>query len=297
MKLKTDKYYLIPLFAAIPVAALSIFMIVSALRSDGISYSPSFVAYGGTFRYNDIHVLGISLYMFLMLIGLGVAVVVSIFRRRQYGFGIGGSALVTVLLFLQSYLGAKLLFGVENAISNHSLRPFSISGQSLFGVLYISVLVIPLLALLFKKKPADLFDFFTSTFLILLIFIRLGCFTSGCCGARELSVNGSPLRLPVQLFEILFDLAILALCLWLDRPRQDGRSRGRGIFPVLLVTYCITRFFLEFIRSSTLFFFGLSISQIHCLIFFTVGAVWLCYLWEQDAVSLRRAKRKATHRK
>jgi len=290
MKTKPYRNHLIPLFAAIPVALLSIFMIYAALRSDGTEYIADFVGFGGTFRYNDIHVFGISLYTFFMLLGLVVAMIVAVLKRRQYGFGIVGALLSTLLFFLQSYLGAKLLCGMEGVIAAHSWQAWDIAGQSLFGVLYISMPVIPLLALLFRKKNSDLFDFFTPACPILLSFIRLGCFTSACCGANMFFIGDSPIMLPVQLFEIICDLVILSLCLWLDRPGQPGRIRGQGIFPTLLVTYCSTRFFLEFIRQSSVYYWGFSLSQIHCIIFFFVGLGWFCFLWDKNEKSKRRAK-------
>lgn len=283
--------HLIPLCAALPIAVLCVVMIAEALHSDGTSYVLPFVDYGGTFKFHDITVLGLSLYKFLMLVGLAVAVFVSLKKRSQYGYKAWSAALVTVLYFLQAYLGAKILFGVEKVISAGSFSAWSMNGQSLFGTLYLSMPVVPLLALLFRKKIADTFDFITPTWLILLTFVRTGCFTAGCCAAKELTINGSPVLLPVQLFEVICDLCILSLCLWLDQPKRRKCNKNLRVFPVLLVTYCSTRFLLEFLRNNDILSLGVTISQIHCVIFFIVGVVWLRCIRGKKARTVENEKK------
>jgi len=281
----------IPLYAAIPFALLSLFMIYAALRSDGTEYIADFVDFGGTFRYHNIHICGVSLYYCFMILGVLASAAVALFKRKQFRLSVGLALLFTVLFCLESYLGAKLLFGLEHFLENGFSWPPQFSGQSMFGGLYLSLAVIPLLARLFRRNAADLFDFFAPIGPILLGCIRLGCFTAGCCGADMILIGNSPVKLPVQLFEVICDLGILSLCLWLDRPDQHGRPRGRGIFPVLLICYCATRFLLEFLRYSAVYYLGFSIAQFHCIVFFLIGLGWLCSLWEQDSKAKRRRKR------
>ena len=148
----------------------------------------------------------------------------------------------------------------------------------------MAVPAVPLIALLFRKKVNDMADFFVTTYLILLSFIRITCFVIGCCHARTMYFGDVKIILPVQLFEIVIDLAILSLCLWLDRPTKNA-PRGSRIAPVLLLTYCASRFLLEFIRSNPKFFLGMTISQCHCLLFFAIGAVWYCVLRSKSPIS------------
>jgi len=287
--------YYIPLIACIPVIIVCVLIIVATLQSNGSSYCYQWLAYGGVFKYKDIKVLGLSIQNALMILGLFVCAGLSSIKSKQYGFTIGGSILATVVFFLFSYLGAKLLAGVERCIDN-GWTVWSMEGQSLFGVLYISMVAIPLMALVFKKKVSDLFDFFAPTCPLLLAFIRTGCFLGGCCGPKEMQWGNSPVLLPVQLFEVICDLIILYFCLIQDRPKENGTGKGSGIWPFMMVTYCFTRFLLEFLRYSKLYFGWISLSQTHCIIFFVVGMAWYCYLWEKDAQSKKQHK-KIVHKK
>ena len=273
--IKQKRKFLIPLFAAIPVALLSIVMILEALCYNGTSYFLPFVDNGGVFKFTDIRVFGIRLYYILMIIGLMVAVIVSLQKREQYGYTKLQAAVLTILYFLQAFLGAKILFGVEKVIGAGTLKAWNMSGLSLFGTLYLSLIFVPIFAVFFHKKVTDTFDFITPTWLILLSFVRFGCFISGCCGARQMVFHGFPVRLPVQLFEVICDLCILSLCLWIDQPKQEKNRKEFRAFPLLLVTYCFTRFLLEFLRNNEITSLGITISQVHCVAFLLIGIVSL----------------------
>lgn len=279
--LNQKKYllWLPPLIAIVPVAVLCIMIIYSTLHSDGSTYSLSFLTYAGKFKYNDIHVLGISFYWLLLFSGLALACVLAASKKRrgQYGFSIGLAVACTILSALQGIVGLKVLFAVECIVRSGSFKEINFSGQSLFGSLYSCLVFVPLIALLFRKRGRDMFDYIAPTWLLMLVFTRLGCYQSGCCGARLMFFNGSPIRLPVQLFEVICDLLILSLCLWMDRPRKASNSRGRNIFPTMLVLYGFTRFFIEFLRNNNYFILKITGAQFHSIFFFTVGVVWLLY--------------------
>ena len=284
---ETDRRWIIPLLFIIPVAVVSIVMIAGALHSDGSSYALPFIAYGGVFRYNNIHLFGVSLHTLLMFAGLAVAILASLGKKKQYGYRPAGAVLLTVLFFAQAYLGAKLLYGTENVLSAGDPGAWSMSGVSLFGTLYLSMAAVPLLALLFRKRVGDTFDFIVPTWLILLAFVRTGCFLSGCCGAKELLIHGSPVLLPVQLFEVICDLILLALCLRADRLDSPG-GRRHGVFPAMLVGYSIVRFLLELLRRNEITSLGITMAQFHCLLFLLVGIVWLVCLKKKSSAAPSR---------
>ena len=273
---KKYRLFLAPLIAAFPVAVLCILVITCALHSDGTTYSLGFLTYAGKFKYNDVHFLGLSVYWILMLTGLTLACLLAASprRRAQYGFRAGLAVVFTILAALQGIIGLKVLYAIERVVRNGSWKELSFRGQSLFGSLYSSVVLVPLLALIFRKRARDMLDFIAPTWLLMLIFTRLGCFQSGCCGGRLMFFGDAPLSLPVQLFEVICDLLILSFCLWLDRPGKAPASRGRDIYPIMLILYGPSRFLLELLRYNEPFVLGLTGAQLHSIFFFVIGVIW-----------------------
>ncbi len=116
------------------------------------------------------------------------------------------------------------------------------------------------------------------------LFGRLGCFLNGCCYgdacnlpwavsfpehsppwdyqiARGLIPSGATHSLPLhptQLYSSLDSLVIfMLLCAFYPLRRRDGEVMG-----LLMVTYPITRFLIEYLRNDEgVFFAGLTISQ------------------------------------
>lgn len=88
-------------------------------------------------------------------------------------------------------------------------------------------------------------------------FGRISCFLSGCCYgiesrlgfaysfSRAPGANG-PVRLPVQLIEAGFELALFFI---ICKLRKDGRAQGR-LLAVYLGAYACGRFLLEFLRGD-----------------------------------------------
>ena len=139
---------------------------------------------------------------------------------------------------------------------------FQLSGVSLFGAIYLVLLVVPLLALCFRKSIPAMYDFFTPFGIILLACTRMGCFFNGCCGAPIIWKGLRPIILPVQLMEVVCDLLILELCFWIEKKYQ---FKG-FMYPVFMFTYGICRFLLEFLRDTPKDIVHLSHGQVFSLI-------------------------------
>ena len=76
---------------------------------------------------------------------------------------------------------------------------------------------------------------------------------------------------PAEVFEGLWDLAVMALALWL---LKRGRPAG-FVFLTYVVLYSLGRFTLEFLRADSLTMMGLKAAQLSSAIFALVGAVLL----------------------
>ncbi len=87
---------------------------------------------------------------------------------------------------------------------------------------------------------------------------------------------------PVTTYEMLWDLAIVGLILWL-RPRFVGRPGEGRLLWLFLSLYGVGRFFLSFLRFSrpegdAIVFAGLSQAQLVSLAFVLTGAAAIAYL-------------------
>lgn len=275
--------YSLPKYLAVVPLGVAIFFIISALF---VSEPATCVGYGGEFFKRIPKIFGLTYYWFFLILGIVVTIAVSILRREKYGFNLVFSIAFPILFFLQALVGAKFLFAIEKVINARSIAAFDMSGQSLYGTLITTFPLAPLVAVFMKKKVLLIYDYMSSLWMILLIFCRIGCFTDGCCGARLIYVLDKPLILPVQLFEMFFDIIILAVLFyweekklnWAHNKKKKKNNSYNGIlFFAMLIMYGVCRFMLEFIRDNPRIFLGMSFGHIYSLIFIIVGAVFLYF--------------------
>lgn len=287
-KAKKIPSWYFPLLAFIIVALFCIIIVSMSISPESAVIHLPFINQVGKFINKDYHILGIAIYPFMVGSGLVVSAIISILRRREYGFTPIKAVLVAVLFFIQAIFGAAMLFIVEELISGQSISDIQFGGLSLFGTLYASLLFVPFLARFFRKPVSDFFDFTVPIWLILLCFTRFGCFSSGCCGAKEIIINGHNVFLPVQLFEVLTNLLIFSFCLWADDRNFSLGYRKYRLFPLMILMYSLIRYFIEFLRNNTVYHIGYTVSQIHCMIFITISLVWLFCVGRRNKSSVAK---------
>ena len=265
MKLKIK-----PIYFSISVFLVALFFSYEAVSSQHLSYHFSFVGYGGTFKYHDLKIFGIPIYWFMLICGFIITFFVSWNRRKEYQLSNTASIICPILFIVTAYIGAKLLFVLENyeAYRNQGLE---LDGVSLFGAIFIILLTIPLYSLLAGKSILAMYDYFTPLGIILLSCVRIGCFFNGCCGAYTVWNETTPIILPVQLMEVVCDLVILEVCLAIEK-----KYPYKGyMYPVFMFLYGICRFLLEFLRETPKDTFNLSHGQIFSLIAVALSIVLL----------------------
>jgi phosphatidylglycerol---prolipoprotein diacylglyceryl transferase len=77
---------------------------------------------------------------------------------------------------------------------------------------------------------------------------------------------------PSFLYEMIFDLALAALLVWLGR---GGRIRPQGLFALYVTGYSAYRIFEETIRTdSSAYFLGLRLNFFTAIVMTAAGAVW-----------------------
>lgn len=233
---------------------------------------------------------GVDFYMILMMVGLLVTVVLAVLRRNLLGIRPVTAAVIAVVFFLQAYLGAKLLYGFEGFVTSVNIYEFDMDGQSLYGTIWISFLFIPVLAKLLKADVRKVFDYIAPSWIILLAFVRTGCFITGCCGADPCAFCGVSIVLPVQLFEVILDLIIMQLVFSFEAKaelRNRMKVQAGDTFFMMIGLYGFYRFFLEFIRSSEVIAWGLTFGQMYSIIVIIIA---VCY------IALNRKKSTKEHK-
>ena len=213
--------------------------------------------------------LGLDSYLVLMMIGLFFAIVLAVLRRGLLDVNFGVAALIAILFFLQAYLGAKILYGLEQVLSDMSWSSFDLKGHSLYGTVLMTFIFIPVLAKILKKETKAMFDYVAPLWLTLLIFVRIGCFVIGCCGADKCWIGEVQLILPVQLFEVVCSLIIFQIIFaieskssnWCNRYIRTGDS-----FYITIGLYGICEFCMGFARTTDVVVLGVTYGQIYSII-------------------------------
>lgn len=169
-------------------------------------------------------------------------------------------ALVTILLLVPAFVGARLWFVVQH-IETFRADPRRIwrrgeGGSSLYGGLVLAVACsVPVLALA-GLSLARFWDAAAITMLVGLIVTRFGCLLNGCCAGRATAgplgielpdTHGRWLRrYPTQMLEAGWAALILVACVALG----PGALRPGALFAGVVAAYAAGRLVLEPTRES-----------------------------------------------
>ncbi len=123
---------------------------------------------------------------------------------------------------------------------------------------------------------------------------HFGCIFGGCCYGYpwDYGVYNHVLKyktFPIQPIEALVAVGIV-LFIWLKERKQKFRVDGEE-YPLMLILFGYSRFFLEFARDNEKLFLGISNLAIHAFIMGIVGTVWYFTLKE-----INNKKLHAKHR-
>lgn len=204
--------------------------------------------------------------------------------RRHYGYGWFRS-LVIPLMFLLSLNIFILLMG-------WALTGFTFFGQKNIVVGYPFV---PLMAVGFARLLKDdwrrMLDFMTPGLPLTQVVAKISCCFVGCCFGYPMERGiWNPIfeqtLFPVQILEGLVALGVCVACAAVAK-KQDYRVTGRT-YPVFLILFGGTRFFLEFLRLNPKRFWGISNLALWALLMVVVGTIWFI----PDAKRMRSSRKK-----
>ncbi len=227
----------------------------------------------------------ISPYLICVVSGILTVLLVLYFMARKAKLDDIDMMFIMLYAFVGVAIGGCLLFGLTNIkyiislFANYDKIPtFGEFARLLFkafqGSVFYGGLIGALLALYLYRKKKGLSRRYTDLGTIGIplfhVFGRLGCFLSGCCYGIECDfgviyryapleeVNGVP-RLPVQLFEVVFNLILVIVLIYFFRKKKYES----WLMQIYLYAYPIFRFVIEFFRGDALrgFFWIFSTSQ------------------------------------
>jgi prolipoprotein diacylglyceryltransferase len=175
--------------------------------------------------------------------------------------------LILIVSFVGGILGAKLPYLAWNvSLYLHGVRDPEIlfSGRTILGGLIGGTLAVRLVKWrlnLYARKG----DYLVPGIAAGLVFGRIGCFLRGCCCGTEtllpwgINFGDGIRRHPTELYEAAFCLA------WFIYARLQTKTDTGRMFDRFMLSYFAARFLLEFIRTESVAFAGLTLFQLVCL--------------------------------
>jgi phosphatidylglycerol---prolipoprotein diacylglyceryl transferase len=193
-----------------------------------------------------------------------------------------------------SVLGSRLIGGLEDLhqlkIADNIFIYFYLN-KTVLGGLLGGVWGVEVIKKFIKEKNSS-GDLFTYPLVLALILGRLGCFSMGIYEETYgtitdfftgINLGDNKLRHPVTLYEIAF-----LLLLWLSLLQIEKKYQlANGLrFKIFMITYCLFRFVLDFIKPHYTFSIGLSTIQVTALI----GLLYylVVYLNNKDLFLIKR---------
>ena len=210
-------------------------------------------------------------YNLFAVLGYVCVFVLALVYRKHYGISKRDAILIPLLLYILGSIWIRLIgwaesgftiFGPNNIVKGYSFFP-------LFGLL---------VAKWFKKDFRLVMDFTAPCFPLTQFVCHLGCPFIGCCCGFPME-NGlwhpfwRSYLFPCQLLESFVAGIITVVCILIAR-KDEYRVTGK-IYPIFLILFGGTRFFLEFLRDNTKLFWGISDLALWALLMVVVGTVWL----------------------
>jgi phosphatidylglycerol:prolipoprotein diacylglycerol transferase len=251
--------------------------------------------------YLGVPVFGFGLMLTLALFG---SMALAEWRARKEGLDPELVSYLAIWILIGGLIGARAFFVVEYWGSLKSVWDvFKIweGGIVFYGCIIGGAVAFVLFRRLYPFPLRPMLDVIAPALALGIALGRIGCFLNGCCYGDVCSLpwavtfprgsspwshqvnlglisESAPRSLPVhptQLYSALDGLILLfLLTAYYPLRRRDGE-----VMALLMVTYPITRFFIERLRSDEPgMFVGLTISQAISVIVFVLGLAYWAYL-------------------
>jgi len=206
-------------------------------------------------------------YGFFLALAFLAGFFIALWQGRRRGLDPFHVVAVVGMVVLGSMVGARAYYVVEHA-EQFSGRLGAVldmgkGGLSAIGGIIGGGLLLILYARATRLRAGDYLDACVPGLCLGISITRIGCFLNwddyGLASALPWAINAGDFpRHPTQLYLALNGLVLFCLFLAFGKsPRLSGR-----LFPLFLVLYGAGRFFIDFLRDSERYLFGLTATQL-----------------------------------
>lgn len=193
------------------------------------------------------------------LIGFLICLIVYpiIFKKR--GFKYIDGFIIVFLQVIFAFIFAAIFASIESGVTRYI-------GVSYYGTIF-TLFIIPLIYSLIRKlNYYYVIDTIAPIHILMLVFMKIGCFIEGCC--IGISINGT--RIPIQIIE-----AFLALIIYVSIYILKDKLKGY-VYQYILIVYGFVRFIIEFFRFHNELLFGvISFGQLWSIVAVLIGLITL----------------------
>jgi phosphatidylglycerol:prolipoprotein diacylglycerol transferase len=216
-------------------------------------------------------------YGLMLVMGFVVSSFLAAQQAKRQGMSPDVIFNLAFLAFICGVIGARIFYVINN-FSYYLNKPAEIVMLQRGGLAWFGGLIFGTLAAVvyIKRKKLSVYkilDLIVPFVALAQSIGRVGCLLNGCCYGRHAEFGiyfpvHDAILIPTQVYSSLLLIFIyIILRIFQDRPHKDGQ-----IFYAYLFLYAIKRFFIEFFRAdSPVFFFGKTLFQVICVVFFIIS--------------------------
>lgn len=183
-----------------------------------------------------------------------------------------------ILNYIFAFVELFLFMILSNSLKaiNGALGDLLNTGANYFGMLFVMPFAWFALSLVLGSNPLTQMDLVAPILPLMLIFIKIACFTAGCCWGIPWEhgfynrYHGNEYQVPVQLIEAFWALAIFIFFLFYKKKARQGT-----LLPLYTILYSATRFCSEFLRHEENVLGPLKLYHLLCI----AGVVYGIILW------------------
>ncbi len=222
-----------------------------------------------------VYIFKIHPHIFFETLGIFIAARLYFYTRKKSRMNAEQNLIVIFFMLLFSFIFSRLITILqypENFIKIfQSLDYFFTSGKTLVGGLLGGIIGVEIGKKITKVNTRT-GDDFVFPFIIAVILGRIGCFLTGLSDntygietSLFLGINfGDNInRHPTQLYEVLF---FIILGYFLYKLKRKSALINGTLFQIMVTSYLIFRFFIDFIKPYPRSYFFLDSIQIACLL-------------------------------
>lgn len=212
----------------------------------------------------------IESYPVMLFLALLAGIAIYLWQLKKDGIKSSNAFFIALFGIVGGTIGAKLplifMYWSEINANTNSLNAV-LQGRTIVGGLIGGTISIFIAKRIFHIKER-MGNQLAIPIAVAMAIGRIGCLLRGCCYGKEthlawgIDFGDHILRHPTQIYEIIFDIAMV---IYLSSRKRKGVKPGQ-LYSIFLNGYLSFRFLLEFIRVEKVSFIFLTDFQMLCMV-------------------------------